>query len=206
MCRYFLQGLGELLQFLHIPVRGLRHLRTDAFRRNKRHVHCCRMPLLGSRRSRSIHNNGPSRYSSLYLYGSSLRLYPLVYCWMLILCRRKGFIIVFDMSWQLPPFRRLVKRTVEGRKEEHEDLGSHTQKQHEVGTGEVGQLEQGTQNDNGSSPTIGIIQKGLARHAVHPFLQPIDHIVFAIFCHFIFPFFCLVLVELAKLLTQRKPI
>ena len=39
---------------------------------------------------------------------------------------------------------RLVERTVEGRQEEHNDLGAHSQIEEEIRSGQVGQLKQGT--------------------------------------------------------------
>ena len=40
----------------------------------------------------------------------------------------------------------LVEGPVEGSNEEHHDLGTHTQKQHEIGTWQVSQFEERTKN------------------------------------------------------------
>ena len=98
----------------------------------------------------------------------------------------------------------LVERTVEGRNEEHYNLGAHTEIQHDVGSGQVGELKQCTKDNDRRTPTVSVVQERLSRHAVEPPLQAVDDIIFAVFCHVYF-FFCFELVVLARLLTHRKP-
>ena len=47
----------------------------------------------------------------------------------------------------------------------------------------MSQLKQCSEDNDRRAPTIGIIQKRLSRHAVHPFLQKIYYIIFTICCH-----------------------
>ena len=114
------------------------------------------------------------------------------------------------MDIQIHTVRRLVEGTVKGGEEEHDDLSTHTQIQEEVGSRQVGQFKQGTQDNDRGTPAIGIVQECLARHAVHPFLQLIDEIQFTILCHYLLRFdfllFTLSLVVFAILRTQRNPI
>ena len=77
----------------------------------------------------------------------------------------------------------LVKRTVEGGNEEHDYLSSHAEEQHEVGSWQVGQLEERTKNHDGCTPAVGIVHERLAWHAVEPLLQTIDDIEFTVLCH-----------------------
>ena len=124
------------------------------------------------------------------------------------------------MEFQIHAIRRLVERTVEGSQEEHEHLGTHTQEQEEVSSGQVRQLKKRTQNNDRGTPRIGIVQKGLTRHTIHPLLQAVYKIQFTVCCHcdlqfddlpftiyFFFDFFNLILslVVLASERTQRKP-
>ena len=77
----------------------------------------------------------------------------------------------------------LVKRTVESRNEEDEDLGAHTDEEHDIGTREMGQLKQRSKDDDGRTPTVSIIEECLACHGIHPFLQAVDEIIFTVCCH-----------------------
>ena len=45
------------------------------------------------------------------------------------------------------------------------------------------ELEERTENHDGSAPTVGVVQEGLSRNAVHPLLQTVDDIVFTILSH-----------------------
>jgi hypothetical protein len=48
------------------------------------------------------------------------------------------------MDIQLHTISRLIKRTVEGRNEEHKHLSSHAEEKEEVGTWQVSQLKKRT--------------------------------------------------------------
>jgi hypothetical protein len=48
------------------------------------------------------------------------------------------------MNIQLHSISRLIKRTIEGRNEEHKHLSSHAEEKEEVGTWQVSQLEKCT--------------------------------------------------------------
>ncbi len=109
------------------------------------------------------------------------------------------------MRGQVLAVGRFVERTVESRYEEHHHLGAHAEIQHNVGTRKVGQLEHRTEDNDRRTPTVSIVHECLSRHAVEPFLQPVDYIIFAVFCHLFFDFLDFSLVVLARLRTQRKP-
>ena len=116
------------------------------------------------------------------------------------------------MSRNISSIGCLVERTVEGGKEEHERLSTHTGKQHEIGSRQVGQFKEGTQDNDRCTPALCIVQKGLSRHTVHPFLQMIYDVKLTIFAHFyyllflFFDGFCFALDVVARLRTQRNPI
>ena len=55
-------------------------------------------------------------------------------------------LLLVNVSWEVSAFLRLVERTVERRDEEHEHLGAHTSEKHDVGTRQVGELEERTKN------------------------------------------------------------
>ena len=80
------------------------------------------------------------------------------------------------MRRQLHAVGCLVERTVEGGDEEHNDLSAHAEEQHEVGSRQVGQFEERTQDDDGGAPAVCVVHERLARHAVEPLLQTIDNV------------------------------
>jgi beta-galactosidase/beta-glucuronidase len=59
---------------------------------------------------------------------------------------------------------------------EYEYLGTHTDKQHQVGTWKVGQLKKRTQNHDRGAPAIGIVHECLSGNAIQPLLQAVDNI------------------------------
>ena len=63
-----------------------------------------------------------------------------------------------------------VEGTVETGYEEHEDLRAHTDEQHQVSTRDVRQLEERTEDNDGSTPAVGVVHECLARHGIHPVL------------------------------------
>ena len=92
-------------------------------------------------------------------------------------------IIEMHMRRQILAILGLVERTVKARNEEHKYLSTHTKEQPEVGSRQVGQLEQGTCNHDGSTPAVCVVHERLSRNAVKPFLQTIDRIEFTVFSH-----------------------
>ena len=110
------------------------------------------------------------------------------------------------MSRQIHAISCLVKRTVESRDKEHEYLSAHTQEQEEVGSRQVGQFKQCTKDHDRGTPTIGIVEERLSGYAIHPLLQTVYDIEFAILCHLFFLLlFCFTLDEVAIDRTQRNP-
>ena len=92
-------------------------------------------------------------------------------------------IIEMHMRRQILAILGLVERTVKAGNEEHKYLSTHTKEQPEVGSRQVGQLEQGTCNHDGSTPAVCVVHERLSRNAVKPFLQTIDRIEFTVFSH-----------------------
>ena len=103
------------------------------------------------------------------------------------------------------PVGRLVERTVEGGNEEHYHLGTHAKVEHDVCAGQVGELEERSEDNYRRAPAIRVVEEGLARYAVEPFLQAVDYVELAVYCHLFLDFFIFSLVVLARLRTQRKP-
>ena len=64
-----------------------------------------------------------------------------------------------------------VEGAVETGNEEHKDLRAHADEQHQVGTGDVRQLEERSEDDDGRTPAVGVVHECLARHGIHPVLQ-----------------------------------
>ena len=106
-------------------------------------------------------------------------------------CSRFAAILALHiiMSRQFATVLGLVERAVERREEEHDDLRAHTYEHHQIGTRQVSQLEQCAENYYRSTPAIGIVEERLSGNAVHPLLQMVNYIVFAVNCHSLM--FCL---------------
>jgi hypothetical protein len=100
-------------------------------------------------------------------------------------CRRpfRRFAFLAYVRRQFHAVGRLVEGTVEGCDEEHHHLSSHTQEQHEVGTRQVGQLKQRTENHDGGAPAVGVVHERLSGDTIQPLLQAVDDIEFTVSCH-----------------------
>lgn len=61
-------------------------------------------------------------------------------------------IFICHMNVKIHSLGSLVERTVEGRDKEYEYLSTHTQEQEEVGSWQVGQLKQRTQDNDRCTP------------------------------------------------------
>ena len=91
------------------------------------------------------------------------------------------FLIGFIVVRQFFPDFGFVEGTVKCREEEHHDFRSHADEEHDVAARQVGQFEERTEDNDGGTPRVGIVQEGLSRHAVHPVLQADDDVYFS--CH-----------------------
>ena len=103
-----------------------------------------------------------------------------------------------------------IERTVESREEKHHRFRAHAQEEHQVTAFEVRQLEERAENHDGCAPRVGIVQKSLPRHTVHPVLQARHDIEFTrhIVANCEIYFFLSVglpLTVAAFVRTQRKP-
>ena len=57
------------------------------------------------------------------------------------------------------------------RDEEYEDFRTHTDEQHQVGSRNMSQFEERTQDDDCGTPAVGVLHESLSCKGVHPFLQ-----------------------------------
>ena len=108
-------------------------------------------------------------------------------CALCHLCTLCVDVVEVHVRGQILAVLGLVERTVEAGDEEHEHLGAHTQEQPEVGSRQVGELEERTKNHNRGTPAIGIVHERLSGDAVEPLLQAVDYVEFAVFSHLLSP-------------------
>ena len=64
---------------------------------------------------------------------------------------------------------------VETGDEKHQHFGAHAEEQHEVGTLDVRQFEKCTEDDDGGTPAVEVVQDGLTLFGLQKILETGDY-------------------------------
>ena len=90
-----------------------------------------------------------------------------------------NLLVRFNVLGQFLAHFVAVEGTVEGSEEEHDNLCAHTDEEHDVAALNMCEFEQGTQDNDGCTPTVCVIEESLSWYAVHPVLEASDDIDFS---------------------------